>query len=307
MVSISFEQPLYLLALFLLPLLVFIHIVSLKLTRNRALKFANFDAIGKIKGIDFFSKNIVALILNATILLLVSFSLANITLHVDLDASSHSFVLALDNSKSMEADDLLPSRMVAAQSAAIQFVNDAPIGTRFGVISFSGNAFIEQGMTDRRVLVRSAIENIFVSDIAGTDMAETVVTATNILQSEESKAIIILSDGQINIGSVPDLVEYANENGVLIHTIAVGTPSGGTTSFGVSTVDSNTLSALAYNTGGQFFEADSILALDQSFADAIELTRRKVAIPIGEYLLLFALLLFLLNYFLLNTRYRRIP
>jgi len=307
MVSLSFIQPIYLLFLFLIPFLVFVHVISLKLARGRALRFANFDAIGKIKGIDFFSKNIVVLLLNCIIAMLVAFALSGMTLHTEIDASTHSFILAIDNSKSMEANDLTPTRLEAAKEAAIQFVSDAPIGTKFGIISFSGNAFIEQGMTDRKVLVRNAINEIVLSDIAGTDLAEALVTSTNILQSEESKAVILISDGQINVGNVPDIIDYANKHNVLIHTIAIGTLSGGQTSFGVSTVDEDSLQALAYNTGGQYFSAPTRAALDQSFVDAIALTKRKIGLPIGDFLLMAALILFIVNYFLLNTRYRRIP
>jgi Ca-activated chloride channel homolog len=307
MVSVSFVQPFYLFFLFLIPILIFLHVVTLKMARSRALRFANFEAIGRIKGIDFFSKNLVILVINVLVIFLVAMGLAGLKLHTELDASVHSFIIAVDNSKSMEADDFLPNRLEAAKDAAIGFVGATPVATRIGVISFSGNSFIEQDVSDSKVLVETAIENIVLSDIGGTDLSEAMITSTNLLRSEDSRAVILISDGQINVGEVGDIIDYANENLVLIHTIAIGTDEGGQTSYGLSKLDEDSLSALAYNTGGKYFRASSVEELEKSFVDAITLTNKKVGIPVGSYALMAALVLFVLSYFLMNTRFRRLP
>lgn len=307
MASISFVQPIYLFFLFLIPVLIFLHVVTLKMAKSRALKFANFEAIGRIRGIDFFSKNLVVLILNVLIVLLVALSLSGLKIHTELDASVHSFVVAIDSSKSMEATDFEPNRLEAAKSAALTFVDISPIATRFGVISFSGNAFIEQDVTDSKILVNNAIQNILLSDIGGTDLGEAMITATNILHSEESKAVILVSDGQINVGEISDIIDYANDNNVLINAIAIGTEEGGRTTYGISKLDEDSLKSLAHNTGGNYFRAESVEELEQSFIDAITLTNRKVGIEVGDYMLMAALVLFVVSYFLLNTRFRKIP
>ncbi len=307
MVSISFVQPLYLFFLFLIPIVIFLHVVTLKLAKSRALRFANFEAIGRIKGIDFFSRNLVILILNVLIIFMVAMGLSGLKVHTEIDASLHSFVVAIDNSRSMEANDLEPNRLEAAKSAALGFVDAAPIATKFGVISFSGNAFIEHDLTDKKILARNAIQEIILSDIGGTDLAEAMITSANLLNSEDSKAVILVSDGQINVGEVDLIIEYANENDVLIHSIAIGTEEGGQTSYGLSKLDEDFLKALAHNTGGSYFRASNVAELDQSFTDAIALTNKRVGIEVGDYLLMGALVLFVLSYFLMNTRFRRIP
>ena len=52
MASISFIYPQYLFFILLIPLFIFIHLATLKSTKSSALKFANFEAISRIRGVD---------------------------------------------------------------------------------------------------------------------------------------------------------------------------------------------------------------------------------------------------------------
>ncbi|MDO8508500.1 MAG: VWA domain-containing protein [Nanoarchaeota archaeon] len=306
MASISFLYPQYLFFLLLIPSYIFIHLATLKTTKSTALKFANFEAISRIKGIDFFSRNIFILILTGAVALLLVLSLSGMRLHTVIEASSYSFVIAIDSSKSMEADDFSPNRMEAAKKTSMEFIDSLPITTRAGIVSFSGNALIETGMTESKGLLKSAIGEIIISDIAGTDIVEAIITSTNILNSEETKAILLLSDGQINVGAIDEAIRYANDNNVIVHTIAIGTAEGGQTSFGISKVDLDSLKGLSYNTGGESFTAQTQKELLESFNSAIKSTERKVAINLSSYLLMGAILLFSFEYWMISSRYRRL-
>jgi Ca-activated chloride channel homolog len=306
MVSISFTHPVYLNLLFLVPLYIFIHIATIKATKTKAMKFANFEAIAKIKGVDFFSKNVMTLILSIIIIVLLVLSVSGLIFHTTIDASVHSFVIAIDSSQSMEANDIFPNRMEAAKIAALTFVNSAPLSTRIGVISFSGNALIEQGVTDDKSLIRRGIENIEVSEIGGTDLLEAVITSTNLLKGEVTKAIVIMSDGQINVGNIPDAIIYANENDVLIHTVGLGTEEGGRARYGISKIDEDSLKALSYNTEGEFYRAINQDELDNSLKEAIVKTRGRIGINLTNYLLLAAIIIFSLEFILINSKYARL-
>jgi Ca-activated chloride channel family protein len=207
----------------------------------------------------------------------------------------------------MEADDMVPDRITAAKNTALEFVESAPIGTYFGVVSFSGNALIEQGMTQEKSLVKNAINNIEVSVVSGTDLYEGIVTSTNLLVAQESGAVIILSDGQINVGDLDDAISYANINNVLIHSIAIGTLEGGRASYGISKVDEDSLRTVAFNTNGKFFRATNNDELVSSFGDVLEYKVRNVSFDLSSYLIITAILLFVLEYLLINTRYRIFP
>ncbi len=302
----SFSHPQYLFLLFIIPLFFMIHFYSLSNRKRVALKFANFDAIARIRGIDFFSKNITILFLNSMIALLMIFSVSGLTVQTFMESSSFSFVLAVDTSESMKADDLFPDRATVAKQTAIDFIDAAPFGVNFGVVSFSGNAYLERGMTNDKIEIKNVVNNIEVEGWGGTDLYEAVITSTKLLEDEENKAIIVLSDGQINVGKLEDIVDYAQKHDVTIHCIAVGTKEGGKTQYAISKLDEESLKTVSYNTGGKYFLAEDKETLSQSFSDIINLTNKKVSIKLSNYLVLFAIFLFVVEFFLVNTKYLNI-
>lgn len=305
---LTFAYPNYLFLLLMAPLIVLIHFLTLKRIKKRALKFANFEAISKITGVEFFSKNIVISLLSIFIVFLLVLSISGLTLHKQADASSFSFILAIDSSRSMEAQDMLPNRLESAKEIAKEFVKVAPQTTAIGVISFSGNSYIHQDLTKNKNLINEAIDNIEQSMIEGTDICEAVITSTNLLRrGEEGKAIVLLSDGQINVGDLEDAITYANDNDVIINTIAIGTEEGGKTSYGLSKLDEDSLKALEYQTGGEFFKAQDKATLSESFNKAMKLTTKKVSIDLSNYLLLATIFFFVIEYVLASSKYRSLP
>lgn len=305
--NFEFTRPEYLILLALVPLIIFLHFYMLKRKRVHALKFANFDAIARVRGVDILSKNIVVLVTTVLLVLLIILALSGLRIQATLYSSSFSYILAIDSSTSMEATDILPDRITAAKETATTFARSLPRGTRLGVISFSGNAFIEQTLTEDKGLIESAILDIPLSTIGGTDLEEAAVTSSNLLEGEEAKAVVLLSDGRINVGTIDNAIQYANNRDVVIHTIAIGTPEGGTTSYGLSKIDEDALKALAHNTGGQYFFAGSKEELQSSLNQIIELKFKKVSLDTTRYLLLATLVLFLVEYVLINTRFRVLP
>lgn len=304
---ITFSYPQYLFLLVITPIIVLIHFLTLKSTKRKALKFANFDAIARISGVEFFSKDIVTSILSVLIIFILVLAVSGLTLHKQADASSFSFVLAIDSSRSMEAKDLPPNRLDAAKETAKNFIDAAPSTTRIGVVSFSGNTYIHQDITDNKNIVGDAIDNIEQSMIEGTDINEVVITSTNLLRGEEGKAIILLSDGQITVGTIDEAVTYANEHDIIINTIGIGTVEGGETSYGLSKLDEESLKALAYITGGEFFKATDKETLSESFDKALRLTRKKISVDLSRYLIFVTIIIFMIYYALINSRFKLLP
>ncbi|MFH1787375.1 MAG: VWA domain-containing protein [archaeon] len=302
----TFTHAQYLFLLFLIPLLFLIHFFSLSNKKRIALKFANFDAIGRIKGIDFFSKNIVNLFLNSIIIFLMILSVSGLTVQVFKSSSSFSYVIAMDISQSMEADDFYPNRATVAKEIATDFVEWVPVGTRIGIVSFSGNAYIEQDMSEDKITIKNSIKSIEIDGWGGTDLFEAVITSANLLMNEEHRAIVLLSDGQINVGKIEDMVSYAQKNEIIIHSIAIGTKDGGKTSYAISKLDEEFLQSVSYNTGGKYFLVENRTQLSDAFSNVLEETNKKVSIGLSDYLILFAIILFAIEFFLVNTRYLNI-
>lgn len=305
--TIEIVNPSYLVLLGIIPLVIFLHFFMLKRKRSHALRFANFEALARVKGVDLLSKNIFVLIVTLLIVALLVFSLAGVNVQRTLYSSSFSYIIAIDSSSSMEATDFLPNRIEVAKKAAIDFVESAPQGTKIGVISFSGNAFMEQDPTqDKDALIKS-LENIQISSIGGTDIGEAIITSTNLLEGEEARSVIIMSDGRINVGTIDNAITYANNHDIVIHSIGIGTEKGGMTSYGLSRIDENALKAVAHNTDGQYFRADSEEGLTNSLRQIFELKYKRVTSDAAPYLILATLMLFILEYVLISTRFRILP
>ena len=305
--TINFTHPENLLFLFLVPGIIFVHFFSIHLRKQKSLRFANFEAIARIKGIDIYSKNLVLLGLSCIVIFLIVFSISGLTIQREIQTSGFSFVLALDSSRSMEANDFRPNRMEAAKRTAKAFVDAVPAGTGIGVISFSGNALIEERVTDDKSLIKGAINDINITFVGGTDIYEALITASNLLDKEENKAIILLSDGQMNVGALEEAIGYAVKNEVTVHTIAIGTLEGGQTSYGLSKLDEDSLKAISFNTGGRFFQAGNLGQLIGSFEDILDVKKKNVAFSLSNYLLIAALLVFILEYTLFNIHYKMFP
>lgn len=305
--TIEIIRPSYLILLGVIPIIIFLHFFMLKKKRSHALRFANFEALARVSGVDLLSKNILILILTIAIAILLVFSLAGVKVQRTLYSSSFSYVVAIDSSSSMEATDFFPNRLEVAKSAAKDFVNSAPIGTSIGVISFSGNSFMEQDLTQDKDSLMNSINNIPISSIGGTDIGEAIITGTNLLEGEEAKSIIILSDGRINVGAIDNAITYANNHDVIVHSIGIGTSEGGITSYGLSKIDEDALKAVAHNTGGRYFGVESPENLLESFGQIIELKFKKTSVDITSYLILVTLTLFLIEYILMSTRFRTLP
>lgn len=302
----TFDSPQYLFLLAIIPLLWSIHFFSINSKKKKALKFANFPAIAKITGIDFFSKNLISLILSTLIVLFLVLSASGTNLHITplRGSSFYSFVIALDSSQSMSARDFFPNRLSSAKATAKNFVEEIPIGTKIGLISFSSFTYIENELTDKKSEVLNSISSIELSNYGGTDLYEAVLTSSNLLENEKNKAMIVLSDGQINIGVEKDIIDYASRKDISIYSIAIGTKQGAETQYSaVSKLDEAFLKNISQMTGGQYFSVENEQDLALSFNSILRLTKEKTALNLSLYFLLFALALFVLLYFFINTRY----
>jgi len=298
----SFDHDIYLYLLFFIPVLIFFHFYNLKSSRGKSLKFANFDSIARVKGIDIYSKGITVLLINIIIVFLISFSLSGITLHREIDVSSFSFVIAIDASRSMEATDLKPNRLLVAKEASIDFVDSLSINSRLGVVSFAGNTYIQEDITEDKSSIIRAINNVEINEYGGTDIFEAVSISLGLLKFEENKAIILLSDGQVNVGNIYEIIELARENNVVIHTVGIGTIEGGSIVYGISKLDEESLKALAYNSGGEFFKAGDREELLQAFIEIAPLTKRFGEFKFSELLAVLAVILFVIEQTIFSSK-----
>ncbi len=296
----SFENQSYLIFLFIIPIIIFFHFYNLRNIGGKALRFANYEAIARVKGIDIYSKNLFFLIINILIVMSLVFSISGLTLHKEMKATAFSYIIAIDASQSMGARDMYPNRLTAAKESAKDFIDELPYDTKVGITSFAYNTYIEKKPETNKDVIKTSIDNIQLTEIGGTDIYEVYRTSSNLLFNDSSKAIIILSDGQINTGNIDEVVFEASIEGVVIHTIGIGTIQGGNTSFGISKLDEDSLKSLAYSTKGRYFNAINETGLKNSFKEIIPLTKKIGAIDLSNYLIILTMVLFILSQIMNN-------
>jgi len=306
--ELLFLYPKFLSLLLLIPFFIFIYFFSLAYNKKKAILFANFEAMERFYGLEFFSKNFLALYINLGILTLIIFALAGTSVAFNADTSSFSYVIAIDTSGSMAATDILPNRLAVAKTEAKNFVDSLPLGVEVGVIGFSGDALVYQTLTTSKIKLKMAIDELTFGKIKGTNIYNALISTNKLFKGRRLKSVILLSDGQLNIGNAPQIILYANQNNLLINTIAIGTEAGGSMGFGtLSRVDEDFLKSLSSNSGGESFRAKNPGDMKDSFNSLVHETYKKVKIDMTFYLLLTAVALFTVLWVLYNLRFKVVP
>jgi len=310
MAIFTFENPKYLALILAIPLLLIIHFYSLRQHNKKALKFANFDAISRISGIQFFSKNLTVLYLSLIIVITLSLGAAGTHVALVKQASSFTFVIGIDTSQSMETRDLPgnTNRIAAAREAASEFINAAPSTTKIGIITFSGLPLIEQGITTNKNALKTALERIQVNRVGGTNIMNAVITASTMYGSESEKALIIISDGQISVDTIETIIKYALQQEITINTIGIGTIEGGETPIGaISKLDEDALKALAFETEGNYARVTNTEEFNDAVGEILNLSKRRVNQDLTYFMIFLSAVLFITIFFLINTKYHNIP
>lgn len=316
--EITFLNPKYLWLLLTVPLLILTHMFALRYLRTRAWLFSNFEAIKRVTGHQqslrntrMLSKNIFLLIIQLLVVIALIFSVAGTTLWYIGPSSVNNFVLAIDASASMLADDFFPNRLEVAKESAKEFINTISAKTKIGIVSFSGTSEIDIGLTDNFQEAKKKIDDISVKRIGGTDLGEAIITSVNVLLTDDkARVIVLLTDGRDTVGTeISEAVNYVNEKKVIVHTIGVGTEQGGSfvrTNL-ISTLDEETLENIASRTGGEYFRADDKETLLEAYRNIATFTKERIPIHLQLPLLLISLALIFLEWGLINTRYRTLP
>ncbi|MCH7850173.1 MAG: VWA domain-containing protein [Nanoarchaeota archaeon] len=276
--------------------------------KKKAVLFANFEAMERFYDIEFFSKNFLALYANIGILMIFILALSGLTVSFDVDTSLFSYVILIDSSGSMATTDVFPSRFEAAKIEAKNFVDLLPLGVEVGIIGFSGDSVVYQELDNSKLKVKLAIDNVDYGIIQGTNVYNALINSNKLFGNDQLKSVILISDGQLNVGDAPQIIRYINRNNLLVNTIAVGTIEGGTTEFNtISKVDEDFLKALAFNSGGQFFRVTEIDGFGDSFESLIRETNKSVTIDLTTYLLIFGIGSLSLLWVIHSFKFRVLP
>ncbi|GAA0506907.1 VWA domain-containing protein [Pigmentiphaga sp. GD03639] len=142
----------------LVPLLVALYLYALARRKKAAIRYASLSlakaAIGPGQRLRRHIPPLLFLLAMSAALLACARPTATVTLPSD----TLTVVLAVDVSRSMQAADIAPNRLVAAQMAAKRFISELPSNVRLGIVSFAGTAAVVQTPTDNRQDMIEAID-----------------------------------------------------------------------------------------------------------------------------------------------------
>jgi len=261
---VSFLWPELLWLLLVLPLLLATYVWLLRRKSKAAVRYANLGMVKEAMGAGAKIRRHIppALFFIAIALLIVA--MARPTAIVVLPTQKQTIILALDASGSMRAKDVEPSRILASQAAAKQFVAETSPKTRIGLVVFAGTAQLVTPPTDDREAVVQAIDRIQLQRATATGSALIVSLATIFPEagfdvssavlgrdsrsapiekksqaakkealkpvepgSYSSAVIVMMTDGQRTTGPDPiEIAKLAAERGVRVYTVGFGTTKG---------------------------------------------------------------------------------
>jgi Ca-activated chloride channel family protein len=188
-----------------------------------------------------------------------------------------TILMAVDVSLSMQATDVSPNRLRAAQEAATSFVDLVPPRLNVGLVSFSGTAQVLVAPTTDHEVVKHSIANLELGP--ATAIGEAIYASLGSIsavpgepgQPPAPARIVLMSDGETTVGRPNEAAaRAAAEAKVPVSTIAFGTDEGTVFVEGNPVpvpVNKEALRRIAEITDGRFFEASTERELRRVYAD----------------------------------------
>lgn len=224
-----------------------------------------------------------ALLLVALVMLIVA--LSGPTAEQKVPRNRATVMLVIDVSLSMQATDVAPSRLAAAQRSATAFADTLTPGINLGLVSFAGSPTVLVSPSTDRESVKRAISNLKLAEATAT--GEAIYAALAAIEAFSGTSgggpglpparIVLLADGKQTVptpypdkprGSFP-AARAAGESDIPISAISFGTSYGRVEINGTSqpvAADDESMRKIAELSGGQFFEAESAGALDEVYS-----------------------------------------
>ena len=247
--------------------------------------------------------------------------------------TGRNLIIALDISRSMETQDVTPSRLEEARTAARVLIDSLPTD-KIGLIIFSGEAELTIPLTYDHLTLQETL-NLINRDwesYGGSNLEHVLKLAMQNFERSAptgTNALVILSDGEDTMDFSPALLDEVRKKNLLLITVGIGTSEGATIpdpqsesgmwqdadgKHVISKLQPETLSMLARETGGDFFIMNNSTDLAAFAQTAVEkLDRHEEAQSAGKapndmyaYFAVAALVLAIAA-ILLATRWRHMP
>ena len=238
-------------------------------------------------------------------------------------------IIALDVSNSMMSQDIQPSRLERAKQAISRLV-DKLSDDRLGLIVFAGDAYVQLPVTNDYISAKMFLSSINPGIVPkqGTAIGSAINLAASSFspQSETSKVIVVISDGENHEDDAVEAAKRATEQGIFVYAIGIGSPQGSPIPVSqdnpnsfmkdkegnvvVSKLDEETLSKVAVAGNGRYIRAtNSQLGLLPLFDEINKMQKTEMKEKIYsdyndqfQYLFAFALFLLIVEFIILERK-----
>jgi Ca-activated chloride channel family protein len=277
---VSFGDPLLLVLLVLVPALAALWIVQDRRRREQAARFSSLALLPNLVGDRPGRRRLIPLALFLLGIAALTTAAARPHANVRVPRKEATILLAVDVSRSMQAQDVAPTRLAAARKAADAFLAKVPAVYKVGVIGIGSRAFVAVPPTIDRGLAHNALESLTPSE--GTALGDAIALGTKIARQQRASdgfvpptSMLLISDGARDGGRTDPTAaaRRARAAHMPVSTVLVGTPAG------IVTVpltggyreqirvpaNVGALRTIARTSGGAFYRARTAAALQRVY------------------------------------------
>ena len=327
---LNFEHKEYFILLLLIPVAIALYFYVRLQTKKQLEKIGNIDLIKRLMPDRNDKKSLFKLIVFNLSLFFLVIALAQPQMGTKMEKIQRKGIdvmIALDVSKSMLSQDVVPSRLDKSK-LLIQTLLKKLDGDRVGLVIFAGNAYLQMPLTVDYSSLMMYMRSVNTNSVPtqGTiitnalDQSENAFNATD----KKYKAIIVITDGEDHEENAIDRAEELASDGTKIFTVGVGTANGGTIPIYnengikadekkdengqpiVSKMNSNMLQALAKAGNGNYYVLDNSKQVADFISKDIAKIETKTIndkmftdfVEQFQYFLVFALWLLVADFFI---------
>jgi Ca-activated chloride channel family protein len=310
---VSFQHPVALWLLLLIPALFAFYFQALKRKKQAALRFSSLGLIKSAGHAVSWRRDIIFYMTLAALAILI-FGLSDPHIPLKRSQEGVNVVLVLDVSGSMQATDYKPSRIEAARNSARVLLQDLQPKDNAGIVIFESGATTAAYLSPFKDRVIEKLDGVRVKEgrtaigdglSLGVDMAISV--------PNKRKVVVLLSDGVNNAGviSPAEAIAFAKTNKVQVNVVGMGTEGKtelGRDMFGrpvYAELDEASLKAIADETGGKYYKSVDTETLEDIYSRiSKDIEREKEEVSIKDWLIIAAALILLAELYIRYGRYR---
>jgi len=279
---VSFARPAMLAVLVVVPALVALWIALERRRRADAARFTSPALLPNLVGASAGRRRLIPFALLLAGIVALTVGAAKPHAHVRVPRKEATILLAIDVSRSMTAQDVVPTRAAAARRAAEAFLAKVPPVYRVGIIGIGSRAFVALPPTVDRALATDALASLTQSE--GTALGDALVLGVHIAKRQRAAdgfvpptSMLVISDGIRDGGRASPIAaaRQARAAHMPVSTVLVGTEAGvvnipltgGYTEQVRVPANVGALRQVARTSGGRFYRARSAAALKRVYEE----------------------------------------